>query len=205
MKRFMLCCMLAGMVLVFGGCDEKEQAETVAVKAEPVAKKTKQAGPEFFEHALNGNTLALKAELQAGVDVNSQNPDQRTALMFAGFNGHTETAELLISNGANINMTDNVGRGALMFASTGPFNETVKLLLEKGADVNAIEKQENWTALMFAAAEGQSAVVMTLLENGADWKLKDIDGDTARNFAANNGHMQVAEQIDSFIKTKTAE
>jgi len=197
--------MMLGLVLVFGGCTEKDKPDAVDVKVAPPAKKVKVAGPEFFEYALNGNIKALETELLNGVDANSQNPDKRTALMLAAFNGHTGIAKLLISHGADVNMKDSVGRGALMFASTGSFNDTVKLLLEKGADVNTIELQESWTALMFAAAEGQAAVVKTLLENNANWKLKDIDGDTARDFAAKNGHKQVVELIDSFIKAQPSE
>ena len=36
-----------------------------------------------------------------------------------------------------------------------------------------------------------------LLENGADWKMVDIDGDTAKKFASNNGHGKVVELIES--------
>ena len=40
-------------------------------------------------------------------------------------------------------------------------------------------------------------VVKILLENGADWKMVDVDGDTAKKFAANNGHTKVVELIDA--------
>ncbi|MHC4952110.1 MAG: ankyrin repeat domain-containing protein, partial [Planctomycetota bacterium] len=71
----------------------------------------------------------------------------------------------------------------------------------KGAKVNIVDNSEKWTALMFAAAEGQVANVKLLLDNSAEVKPKDIDGDTAANFAANNGHTQVAKMIEEHAKT----
>ena len=42
-----------------------------------------------------------------------------------------------------------------MYASSGPFTSTVSLLLNAGAKPNMTEKEQNWTAAMMAAAEGQ--------------------------------------------------
>jgi ankyrin repeat protein len=75
------------------------------------------------------------------------------------------------------------------------------LLLDNGADVNIIDNNEKWSALMFAAAEGQVENVKILLKYGADWKLTDIDGDTAASFAAKNGHQQVAQIIEEHAKS----
>ena len=56
---------------------------------------------------------------------------------------------------------------------------------------------------MFAAAEGQLEVVNLLLDNNADCTKKDIDGDTARIFASNNGHYDVVEAIDKYLANKS--
>jgi ankyrin repeat protein len=79
-----------------------------------------------------------------------------------------------------------------MYASTGPFNETVSLLLKAGAETNLFDNEEHFTALMFAAAEGQAEVVQSLLKYGADKSLLDIDGESAYDFAMANGHTEVA-------------
>ena len=70
-------------------------------------------------------------------------------------------------------------------------------LLREHPDVNLIDRGEHWTALMFAAAEGQTEVVKLLLAAGADATLKDVDGDTARNFAAQNGHTETVAAFDA--------
>lgn len=85
-----------------------------------------------------------------------------------------------------------------MFASTGPFVETVELLLDHGANANAVDLGgESWTALMFAAGEGQTAVVRALLAAGADPTLVDADGDAAVEHARAGGHAETAKLLES--------
>ncbi len=76
--------------------------------------------------------------------------------------------------------------------TTGAFHESVTLLLEAGSQVNLADNVEQFTALMFAAAEGQAEIVQILLDKGADKSLVDKDGDSAYNFAVANGHQAVA-------------
>ena len=179
------------------------QAQSPQKPAVPIpAGKTKAATEAFFDAAMNGDIQTVEAELTAGVDVNATGPDgqNRTALMLAAYNGHTELVAMLIDSGGDVNAADIANRTALMYVSTGPFPETVQLLLDRGAKVNIIDNNEKWTALMFAAAEGQAEVVEKLLAAGADTTHKDIDGDTAADFAAQNGHTQVAKMIQEHAK-----
>jgi uncharacterized protein len=89
-----------------------------------------------------------------------------------------------------------------MFASSGPFEETVKLLLAHQADPNIADTEKHFTALMYAAAEGQLDVVKLLLTYKADSGLKDAGGNDAITYALKNGHKEVADFIRSFIKSK---
>ena len=222
MKHFHFFCITVSAVLLLCGCGTKnelapeqpdpahpilvpvETPEEPAEQPAPTpAKKSKPATEAFFEAALNGDIQTIEAELAAGVDVNatSLNGQSQTVLMLAAFNGHTKLVEMLIDRGGEVNHLDATGRTALMYCCSGPFPETVKVLIDKGAKVNIVDNSEKWTALMFAAAEGQTANVKLLLDNGADVKPKDIDGDTAADFAANNGHHQVSKMIEDHAKT----
>ena len=207
------------VTILFSGCKENGQIEDDVVvdspepikepvevapieKVEKVEKPLKPAGPAFFDAAMKGAIVSVKAAIKSGVDVNSQNPDKQTAIMLAAFDGHTDTVRFLIESGANVNNLDGNGRTALMFAASGnnPGGDnagTVKLLLDNKAKVDVGDKVENFTALMFAAAEGQLKNVKLLLEYKADWKIVDVDGDTARKFAVNNGHTDVVKMIDA--------
>ena len=82
-----------------------------------------------------------------------------------------------------------------MFAASGPFPQTVKLLVERGSELDAVDGFEGWTALMFAAGEGNEEVCKVLLEAGADPGLKDSDGDTALDHAKANQQKAVIELL----------
>jgi ankyrin repeat protein len=217
-KRFHPFCIIVSAALLLCGCGSKNEPATsepepapptpvqAASQEQPTeqpaplpTKKTKSATQAFFDAALNGDIQTVESELAAGVDVNaaSLNGQNQTVLMLAAYNGHTKLVEMLIERGGKVNHLDSVNRTALMYCSSGPFPETVQLLIAKGANVNLVDNNEGWTALMFAAAEGLAPNVKILLENGADTKPKDIDGDTAASFAVKNGHNQVVDMINA--------
>ena len=49
---------------------------------------------------------------------------------------------------------------------------------------------------MFAAAEGQRDVVQVLLRHNANVSVRDVDGDTARDFAAQKGHGEIVRMLE---------
>jgi ankyrin repeat protein len=146
---------------------------------------------QAFAGAYNGQWLPIQQAIEKGLSVNALDPSGHTALMLASYNGHTGIVEKLLEAGADVNLTNPTGTTPLMLASSGPFPETVQVLLKAGAKVNVIDSGEHFTALMWAAAEGQTEVVKILLDNGADLTLTDIDGDTAESFAFKAGHQAI--------------
>jgi ankyrin repeat protein len=64
------------------------------------------------------------------------------------------------------------------------------LLVRHGADPNAAEPRRGQTALMWAAAEGHTAVVRTLIEGGADVKAAARSGFTALAFAVQKDNVE---------------
>lgn len=175
---------LTSLCILLAGCGKKAAAPT----AEQIAVA--------IDAALNGNPAAIAAALEKGIPVDQTDDYGNSLLMLASFDGHTEIAEMLLKNGADIAFRNPEGRTALMFASTGPYPATVRLLLKHGAEVNAVDSAEHFTPVMFAAAEGLSPVVDILIEAGADLTLKDIDGDTAANFARQRGFTALADRLD---------
>ena len=181
----------------------RERSEVIVSNDRPTnpqvaTRPVQPTSPEdtFREAALQGNLSNVQKAIQAGVSVNSADPQGRTALQLAAFDGHTETVDYLISKKADINHRDQSGRTALMYASTGANVATVEALLNADAKIDLVDAEEHFTALMFAAAEGQNAVVKRLLNSGADITLADIDGDTAKSFAKKNGHQSVVDLLE---------
>lgn len=182
------------IVILFAivGCKQEKKSNSkkapVAVQKASLKKIDSQA---YFNAALNGDLNIVKKAIQSGLDINATDKDGHTALIFAAYNGHSKVVNYLIENGAFVNLANINNRTALMLASSGPFIETVEILLNADADPDIADNVENFTALMFAAAEGQLDVVKILINNGADKTLKDTDGDTAFDFAVENGHSEV--------------
>lgn len=195
------CLVVSLCVLPHIGCRSEGGAqESRAQKEAPPAPRTNPAvtadEDALWDAALEGRLQAVLSALSKGADVNALDQERRSALMLAAFNGHTEVVRALIEKGASVNATDSMGRTALMFASSGPSPDTVRLLLENKAEPDVQDSGEGWTALMFAAGEGLAEVVQVLLEHGADRMLKDVDGDTALDFARKNGHTLVVRLLD---------
>ncbi|GAF04274.1 ankyrin repeat domain-containing protein [Saccharicrinis fermentans] len=186
-------------------CDTKTKKTTdtseISTKKPTTVDSNKSFDIDLLnQSALDGKIETIKNALENGFDANSTDANKRTTLMMAAFNGHTEIVSLLLNNGADVNLTDNINRTALMYASTGPFTTTVLTLLQAGAQPNLIDNEENWTAVMMAAAEGQLEVVKTLVAHGADLTMVDVDGESSLDFANSKGHTQVAEYIKTQIK-----
>jgi ankyrin repeat protein len=133
----------------------------------------------LIELAFNGNLAGVQKLVEAGMPVDSVNPDKSTSL----------------EHGAKVDAKDANGRTALIYASSGPFAETVELLLNNGAEVNLQGSAEGFTALMMAAAEGHVEVVRLLLAHDARADILDRDGDTAEKFARERGQTEVLKLL----------
>jgi ankyrin repeat protein len=196
MKKILL--LLSALSLLTACSSRAPSSATDPVDKATPAPDTTPVPEPIIEAALAGNTPLIGQALAAGFEPDRRDEQGRTVLMYAAFNGHSAVIEKLLDAGADINAQDQTGSTALMFASSGPFPQTVQLLIERGAKVNTSDNNEHWTALMWAAAEGQADNVKLLLNNKADPTLKEADGDTAESFATQNGHTTVAQILHQF-------
>lgn len=81
---------------------------------------------------------------------------------------------------AEANLRDEDGRTPLMHAVLADDADpaVVALLLDRGTDVNAADAGQRWTALHFAARDGNEQLVRLLLAAGADVDAVDVFGNT---------------------------
>jgi ankyrin repeat protein len=121
------------------------------------------------------------------------NPDEidgagGTALMAAAREGHVDTMRILIKGGADVNRRDcRFTRWTpLVHAIHKRQDAAARLLLDSGAEVDA-SMHGGATALIFAAAYGETAIVEELLSRGADPHRQTADGVTALVNAAGGG------------------
>lgn len=80
-------------------------------------------------HHASEHLEAAKILVEAGVDINSQDMEERTPLMCCAIDGNHKAAKMLIANGARTDICDNKGRTAADLArSYKCFSGTAKIL-----------------------------------------------------------------------------
>ena len=178
---------------------------------------------DFIKLCESGNVGEVEEAIKDGANVNAEDNDGWTALMWAVFYVYTEIVKLLLEHGADVNAKSNNGWTALHLAEG--HSEIVRLLryhvakekrrdeyfielckfgnvgeveeaIKEGANINA---KDNYgaTALMEAANEGNTAIVKLLLKHGADVNAEDNYGTTALWNAELNDHQQIAKLLRS--------
>ncbi|MCF7900242.1 ankyrin repeat domain-containing protein [Candidatus Babeliales bacterium] len=142
-----------------------------------------------------GHTDCLELLLNTpSILVNTQNQYGYTALMIAALNGKTNCLQLLLNTpGILVNIQDDDGLTPLMSAASNGQNNCLQLLLNTpGIQVN-VQAQQGYTALMVAALKGKPDCVQSLLAVGALRNTQDNAGNTAYDYAVQNGHQAIVE------------
>ncbi len=116
--------------------------------------------------------------LKAHADAKAANRYGATPMSEAALYGDPAAIELLLKGGADPDSADSTGQTALMVVAHTNNVQAAELLLRHGAHVDATEKGRGETALHFAAAESQPAMVQELLSHRADANARSkIDQD----------------------------
>jgi len=130
-----------------------------------------------------GSLESVKDFVSQGADVNSEDAEHFTPLIYAAANDHIDIAAYLLGKGADPNLhSSESGATALLLSSQMGHARIVKLLLDKGGRVNATDNL-GMTPLIRAAYSCKDAIVEILLNRGADVNWKDTLDETALNVA----------------------
>lgn len=133
------------------------------------AKERSADGTTALHWAIYNDDVELVARLlKAGADPNVANDYGSTPLGEAAVVAHTAVIKALLDAGADANGIGKDGETPLMVVARSSNVEAARLLLEGGADVNAKEAWREQTALIWAAAQKQPAMIRLLLEHGAE-------------------------------------
>jgi ankyrin repeat protein len=151
---------------------------------------------EFFDAAVRGDSRALAALLDQGVDVDLQQQypvwkqfgaketsrTGPTALILASARGHTELVRVLLDRGARVDRR----------TATRPDDRDKTYGL---VDPPVVDPTERRTALCAAAENGHRGVVRLLLDHGANSDLRLPYGKTVLSLAVWNCHDQVVREL----------
>ena len=182
---------------------------SATIKADTVAvKKALAEGADINRQSDNGYTALMwacswasrpgyfdvaKYLIKAGADVNISANDGSTALLEAA-EGSKEISLMLMDNGADITARRDDGRGIFTSTTFGILMGKVdldfaELILSKGADINEAATSGDvagWTAIHYAASNGNAELLKFLIKNGANVNAVTADGKTPLSLAGSN-------------------
>ena len=183
----------------------KNNPDTAAIQAE-IAKgnSPSQLNSNSFDAvvtAINANTATQNVKFllsQKGNDVNKLTHDGRTYIFWAASRGNVELMEYLISKGAKVDIEDSHGYSVANFAAVaGQQNTKVyDLCLQNGADLKKQLTAEGANALLLGVANDKDfSLTSYFISKGLDIKSVDAEGNTAFNYAAKSGNIDILKKL----------
>ena len=122
----------------------------------------------------NGNAALVELLLNAGAKPNTPIATGETPLMTCASTGNVTAVRVLLARGADVNAKEpSQNQDALMWAASERHPDVVRLLVEAGADPRAHTKK-GFTALHFAAREGDIDSVRQLLASGVNVNIRSM-------------------------------
>jgi ankyrin repeat protein len=157
-----------------------------------------------------GDVATLSALLNGGANPSAAVRKGETPLMAASRAGSVRAVAMLLEHGADPNAVEDLEeQTALMWATVEGHLDVVDALLAAGAAPNMRARvtelgarsvqvdfpSGGFTALMWAARDGDEAIARRLLEGGADINLTNADGATAMMLAIVNDRFDLAATL----------
>ncbi|XP_013875600.1 ankyrin repeat domain-containing protein 16 isoform X2 [Austrofundulus limnaeus] len=148
--------------------------------------------------ALHGCQEVVRILLdRCGYSPDSRDSCGATPFMDAVRNGHLPVARLLLDkHQASPVAADRLGAQPVhQVAVTGQEEALRFLVQDQGVDVNQKATELQLTALHYAAKEGHTSMITTLLQLGADLQVRDKKGRTALHMACIGQHAKTARTL----------
>ncbi len=196
---------LTALMLAAGG-GQHDIARLLIERGAEVNAKMRGNGltPLHFAARDARNPETFKVLLESGADTKERDSSGETALIVAAREGNLNAVQTLIAAGVDVHdksVRDNSTALIVATAFNGKDSRpriaksknhlaVIKALIAAGADVNAKQKGD-YTALMFAAQEGDDETAQLLLKAGADPYVKNNKGETAVTLAKRNGKLRM--------------
>ncbi len=175
----------------------------------------------LLDAARDGDLGKVEDLIKEGADINAQNSNGWTPLMFAVGSAHSDLVELLLDMGADPDVPTGQGMTPLMKAAMGNDTTIAGLLLGANAALD-IKNRSGKTALDLAEEKGRKDMIKLLLQyekpgrdqelldgardgalqkvrdllaNSADVNAQDSKGWTPLMFAASSAHTELVKLL----------
>jgi ankyrin repeat protein len=157
-----------------------------------------------------GDESSMEALLKGGADIQKAQREGETPLMAAARAGSVPAVKLLLKHGADPNATESLqDESALMWATAEDHLDVVDALLVAGANPNLKARVSDltkrstrtdfptggFTAVMWAARNGDETIIRRLVAGGADLKIANGDGATPLMLTIINDRFDLAVKL----------
>jgi ankyrin repeat protein len=160
----------------------------------PAARAAQKPGEDLIKAAKKGDVAKLRALLQQGVPVDTQDGDGKTPLWEAARHDKADVVAVLIEAKANLNLPDKDGATPLLVAASRDDSKVLSMLLSAGADTT-VRGPSGVTLLMAASSGGHTDLIGKLLQTGGKVNEEDASGETALHYAARQGRGQTIRAL----------
>uniref|UniRef100_A0A8C6WL60 Ankyrin repeat and kinase domain containing 1 n=1 Tax=Neogobius melanostomus TaxID=47308 RepID=A0A8C6WL60_9GOBI len=133
--------------------------------------------------------------------VGRQFSERKRLLHYTVASGDAESVKHVLNLGAEVNCETSKGATPLSIAVVKRYHDITSLLLDHGA-VPTSADEDLWTALHFAAQNGDDRTVRLLLDKGAGAGAREKEGWTPLHLACQNGHETVVRLLLSRLSDK---
>jgi ankyrin repeat protein len=167
LNAVLIIALAASLVDAVKSGDRAAAMTLIGQRADVNASETDGTTPLHW--AVHHGDLELTQRLiRAGAKVNVKNDYGSTPMSEAAVLGRADLIEALLKAGADVESPNPDGQTALMVVARTGRVDAARLLLKYGAKVNTVEQWRGQTALMWAVAQKQPAMVAELVKAGAD-------------------------------------
>ncbi|UJR25141.1 hypothetical protein I4U23_006500 [Adineta vaga] len=149
---------------------------------------------QFLLDAENGDINAVKRNIENGIDLETRDEDQQTALILAARCNHFECVKVLIEANADVNVEDVDNWTALLNAAQNGNINIVRILVEHDAQLEHCDCGQ-FTPLMWAAYQGHVKIVDYLLSCGANVDAIDVHGISSLSWAAGRNSSEIVASL----------
>ncbi|CAF1462733.1 unnamed protein product [Rotaria magnacalcarata] len=145
---------------------------------------------QFLIDVENGDLDSVKRNIQNGIDLETRDEDQQTALILAARCNHFESVKSLVEVHADVNAEDVDHWTALLNACQNGNLDIVCFLTEHGAHIEHCDCGQ-FTPLMWASYQGHTRVVEYLLSCGTNIDAQDEHGISSLSWASGRNHIDI--------------
>ena len=147
----------------------------------------------IWQAAAEGDTTAILAAIDSGVDANAKRSDGYAAIHLAAKNGQIPSIKMLLANGARLEKRDRKhAHTAVHKAAWANRPEVLAYLLAAGADPNPRDTDGDMVPLHWAT---DRRIAKLLLTAGANPDAKDQYGETPLHMAVSRKHAGVVTAL----------